>query len=374
MTFPLDEFERLEDELEAEEAKRAYFINRQLSKKQKQAFRALNDRIRIIRQRLTQLEQQWAASRPKLSERQKMDDTLKEAVDRELVFVEESGDPNAERRCVLLGSAHYPTHDIKHVPFMMQWGQYQLFAFLEIAHRNTVNRTLYVEGTQRGMQPITRVNVTMLDKSIKEIHTPDAQGFFAKHANEFIAMQHDLFQKGRRTSFFEFSTYPLIEGAHGPETWKLLDDISPLMPHGNRFLEKYKPAPGASEQVKAELRDGRFAIFIKNQWVSPDELHVDCVRYIEYCDAMDICSTAREEEVVNLFASGDPEYAPMAWVGLSHVQPIVEQCVARGMFVQAVIPKSHTLDQRQWANERSTAVLLRDFAAANIEKNRQLGQ
>jgi hypothetical protein len=305
------------------------------------------------------------------TEREKVNESLKDGQKNRWIDVQDMGDPKAEKQCVILGSGHYMggPNTLNAATFQnLQRAQFQFFAQLHLLQRHNVKVPLLVEGSRRG--PIFRPNITINfpNGNSFPLHSSEAQKHFLRHPEHFMQFQHDMQKGGRPINFTDLSTYPHIEGAHSPEVDDTLQHVSRLQLNEKNFELKYMPPPGATAQVVAEMKDGRWQIFLNSKWVSPEELLADAKGCLQFQDELDAFNIVREDECVEHFAAADPARMPLVWVGLAHVQPIAEKCVERGMFVKKVTPVSHRAITTL-PNSRPVATQLKDFAEQYVLAN-----
>jgi len=306
-------------------------------------------------------------------EQQKIDAALREGERRGWVDIHDVGDPAAEKHCIIMGSAHYShtAEDITKIPECAKRAQFQLFGQLHLLQEHGVQSLLLVEGHSKGEIVDPHITINFPDGRSIPVRSEETQQHFLQHPEHFMQLQHDMHVHGRHSAFYELSSYPNINGMHSPEVDATLTRVYDMQLNEKRFVDRYKPKNGGNHQVSSQLHNGRWWIYINQQWVQPEVLLQDCNDCLQFLDELDAFNVVREDEAVEHFANADPAHMPMIWVGLGHVKPITEKCLALGMSVRQVIPVAN----RQLSvppDSRREATQIRAFAEKYVQKNQAL--
>lgn len=314
-----------------------------------------------------------ATEKMERTEQQKIDAALREGQRRGWVDIHDVGNPAAEKRCIILGSAHYShtAHDIGKIPESVKRAQFQLFGQLHLLQEHEVQSPLLVEGWKKGAAIDPKVMITLPSGHSASVRSEEVQQHFLRHPEHFMQLQNDMHVDGRHSAFYELSSYAHIDGAHSPEVDATLTRVYDLQLNEKRFEDKYKPKKGGNHRISSQLHNGRWWIFINQQWVQPEVLLQDCNDCLQFLDELDAFSIVREDESVAHFANADVAHMPLIWVGLGHVQPITEKCLALGMSVRKVIPVAdrHTSVP---PDSRREATQIKEFAEKYVQENQAL--
>lgn len=307
-------------------------------------------------------------------EHARIDAALAAAERQGIIAIEDVDYPDAEKRCIVMGSSHSSILGDMRQDTME--AHYQLFVLLHLFSTYHVRHTLLVEGSARGDQPQEHLTICFEDARkalVKQqpLHAREVQEFFATHPQEFKECLQQMLRDGKHPTFFSLSAYPHIEGAHSPEIMKEIDCYFAMEPCQRQFVEKYKPATGMHDSPYAELRAGQWEIRINDQWHCPNDIVRDAQHALQACYALDRVSRIREEEVVAHFAQAPYNSMPLAWVGLAHVAPIRDACLAKKMAVRIVLPaaEQNTVIPK---DIRHIAKQLSDFAQFYVRLNQGL--
>lgn len=310
---------------------------------------------------------------PERSEGEKVDAVLFDAMHRGLVDIRDIKVPSSKKQCVIIGSGHLPheDQDVRLTPETTFRAQHQLFCLLHLLKHAEVRSTLYVEGGRRGEPTHFQSNIVFPDGQAVPLQSDEVQRFFLQHPAEFRLYQEQIHRERMGGAFFALSAYEHIEGAHCPDVMDSVNRAYDMVKIERRFWDKYRENLPGDVQMQGRMLEGRWWIFINQHWVTPEELMQDSAEYLQFFDAVNACSLKREREVVDLFSQADESRMPLAWVGLAHVDPIVEACASRGMSSRIVTPTAERSINGKMGGEE-IAKQLYEYARNHTEANAKL--
>lgn len=360
--------------LEQEHAKlRARAERGKASQNQLRRLAAIEEQIRSKQETTRQNVQHAVTPKTKrlrlreCSEKDRIHSALEDAQSLGLISVTDYGDPHAEKRCIVIGSSHGDPHTREMSQVALQ-AQYELFAFMYILEQYNASNTLLVEGTEVGVRPYQSVIVPLPGRGNVDLQSAEAQQYFFDRPHEFQHLMSDMIRDGCDPSFFTLTKYQHIEGAHSPEILDQVTDTIALLHQERTFFAKYQPPTRGNDTATPQQHDGKWWIYINNQWFDPKEIYEDSLRALQTCDARDAISAAREEEVTNHFLLSSPENVPFSWVGLSHMNAIRDRCLEKNMAVRTVTPVAEK-NIKIPKDPREIASLIGEFARVHYQQN-----
>jgi hypothetical protein len=135
-------------------------------------------------------------------------------------------------------------------------------------------------------------------------------------------------------SFYHYTSYPFIHGAHSAGTYEQIDSILEWTRWAQTFTDKYHDfaslfvdPEGVMKQVPIGTgwQDDRALLEVAGQWMYADAIEKECAAYLNYVDMLADFDKKREQELALLMQQTSSELIPMGWSGLGHTLRMAER-------------------------------------------------
>jgi len=269
------------------------------------------------------------------------------------------------REAFVLSSSHFGNddRDPNTIPPDTKHSQVELFQLMHLLRVNKCKSPVFAEGRCYRMGCDTPF-ADLLHEEGMDLADPTVQQRLFEHPDALIALldRHVAHRKQDPTltapSFYHFTSYPGIAGAHSFETEQQMQTMVEWTLWSVKLAEKYRPF--VSQFVDPEGRpkaipiqtgwDGDKAMLrLPMGWAYASEVERDCANYLKYVDMLEEFDVRRESELSDLMHATRPELTPLCFVGLGHTLRMVER-LKDEFAVHILTPHSSThLDKKRSA-------------------------